>query len=710
MTPPNESPVKRLPRLREDLELQISASDGVNSSGWLIYDPLRHKYFQLDRATFAVLSVWRNHTTAEALAEAVSASSGAALDHEEIDKLSAFIDANNLTDGGPASNWRQQVAVSKRGHHSPIMWLVHNYLFFKFPLVAPEDFLRATLPTVVPFYTARVQYAVVMLGLIGLYLVSREWDQFILEARGLATLSGIASIAVVLFVVKAFHELGHAYTAVKYGCRVPAIGFAFMMLTPLLYTDVTDAWRLTDRKKRLAIDIAGVAVELGLACIATVLWVFLPDGALRHIAFLMATTSWTMSLAINLNPFMRFDGYYIFSDLLRVENLQTRAFALGIWNLREQLFALKAPCPELMSRKMKQILIAYAYGIWVYRLVLFTGIALIVYAYFFKALGIVLFLFEIGYFIVRPLAAELLQWCKMRKIIFRSHRSVWTFAGGAALALFALIPWSAQVQIPAVLEGNNLARIFPARSARVVSIQVKVGQHVTQGDVLVTLDAPDIAQDQAVAKARLDAVELRLARQSADEEDRTSKQVLDGERSALRMQLSGLAKTAAELNIRASLTGTIVELNASLREGQWIAAKEQIALVDGSNGARAVGYVSEENLWRIEPGASGRFMPDVPLASPVNVRLYQIAATGSAIIDIPELTALYGGRIEAHADEHQRVIPATAQYQVTLTTETNGPPASSTLRGTIQLTAHAESLIAGMWRRALKVFVRESGA
>ena len=94
----------------------------------------------------------------------------------------------------------------------------------------------------------------------------------------------------------------------------------------------------------------------------------------------------------------------------------------------------------------------------------------------------------------------------------------------------------------------------------------------------------------------------------------------------------------------------------------------------------------------------------------VNVRLYQIAATGSAIIDIPELTALYGGRIEAHADEHQRVIPATAQYQVTLTTETNGPPASSTLRGTIQLTAHAESLIAGMWRRALKVFVRESGA
>lgn len=706
---PAAGPIKRLPRLREDLELHNGNRD-AGSGGWLIYDPLRHKYIQIDRATFVVLSVWRNHTTAEGLAKAVSENSGIALDHAEIDKLSGFLEANSLTDGGATADWRQQVAASKRGRHSPVMWLVHNYLFFKFPLVAPEAFLRATSPVVAQLYRRRVQSALLFLGLIGLYLVSREWDQFLLEARGLSTLSGIASFAVVLFVVKAFHELGHAYTAVRYGCRVPAIGFAFMLLTPMLYTDVTDAWRLTDRKKRLAIDVAGVAVELGLACIATIFWVFLPDGPLRHIAFLIATTSWTMSLAINLNPFMRFDGYYIFSDLLRVENLQTRAFALGIWNLRKTLFALKAPCPEIMPDKMRRLLIAYAYGIWIYRLVLFTGIALVVYAYFFKALGVVLFLFEIGYFIARPLAAELLQWWKMRKDIIGSRRSQWTFAGVATLALLALVPWSAQVQIPAILEGNNLARVFPARSARIASIQVRVGQHVAQGDVLMTLDAPDIAQDRAVAKARLDAVELRLARQSADDEDRSSKQVLEGDRAALRMQISGLAKIASELNVRAPLTGTVVELNPTLRQGQWIAAKEQIALVDGSSGTRAVGYVSEDILWRIEPGTSGSFMPDVPLASPADVTLSQVATTGSAIIDIPELTVLYGGRIEAHADEHQRVVPAAAQYQVMLKAKSSVTLPSSTLRGTVRLTARPESIFTGVWRRVLKVLVRESGA
>ena len=238
---------KRLPRLREDLELRTGASDGINSGGWLIYDPLRHKYIQLDRATFAVLSAWRNHTTADSLAKAVSANSGIPLEQAEIDKLLSFLEANSLTDGGPNSDWRQQFAVLKRGRGSPVMWLVHNYLFFKFPLVAPERFLRATQSVAAPLYGRRVQYAVLMLGLIGLYLVSREWDQFLLEAHGLGSLSGIASIAVVLFVVKACHELGHAYTAIRYGCRVPAIGFAFMMLTPMLYTDVTDAWRLNDR-------------------------------------------------------------------------------------------------------------------------------------------------------------------------------------------------------------------------------------------------------------------------------------------------------------------------------------------------------------------------------------------------------------------------------------------------------------------------------
>ena len=156
-----------------------------------------------------------------------------------------------------------------------------------------------------------------------------------------------------LILLKAAHELGHALTASRFGCYVPNMGVAFMLMMPLLYTDVTDSWRLSSRRQRLLIGVAGIAVELALACFATFLWVFLPDGSARGIAFMVATTGWVLSLAFNLNPCLKFDGYYLLADLIGVDNLQPRAFALGRWKLRQILFAPTLEPPELLSRRMR---------------------------------------------------------------------------------------------------------------------------------------------------------------------------------------------------------------------------------------------------------------------------------------------------------------------------------------------------------------------
>jgi putative peptide zinc metalloprotease protein len=685
-------PAEPLPRLREDLELREGAPSPAGDASWMIYDALRHRYIQIDRSTFAILSLWKAHATATALIAAVNSHLSVSLDPQEIERLSAFLEQNQLTENSAKSGWRQLSAGAQRQKHSAVMWAVHHYLFFKVPLFAPEAFLRRTVSAVLFLYRPRVQMFILAAGLVGLYLVSREWDAFVLEARGFATAGGAASVAVVLFGVKGLHELGHAYTAIRYGCRVPSIGLAFMMMAPMLYTDVTDAWQLQDRRQRLAIDAAGIAVEIGLACVATFIWVFLPEGATRHLAFLIATTSWVMSVAINLNPFMRFDGYYILSDLLRVENLQPRSFALGIWKLREFLFALKAPCPETMSIRLQRTLIAYAYGIWIYRLVLFTGIALLVYAYFFKVLGVVLFLFEVVYFIARPISDELAHWWILRSQILKARRFIGTAFCAVIVALVGVVPWPARVSIPAVIEGNTLVRIFPPHTARIVSISAVAGQHVNQGDVLIKLDAPDLTQEQDMARGRLAAVELRLGRQSADGEDRSARQVLESERAALKMQIVGLQAQRDELEVRAPVAGMIAEFSSSLRAGQWIGAKQQIALLDGSSGSKVQGYISEANLWRVSPGSVGRFVPDVPLENVVDVSL-----------------SPYGGMIEAHADQRQRLIPASAQYLVTMNATNARTPLRSTVRGTVHLDARAESLLAGTWRRVLKILIRESG-
>jgi len=89
----------------------------------------------------------------------------------------------------------------------------------------------------------------------------------------------------------------------------------------------------------LAIGAAGMIVEIAIAILCTSLWHFLPDGAVRSSVFSIATATWVLTLLINLNPFMRFDGYFLLSDYLGVANLQQRAFSLARWRLRELLFA-----------------------------------------------------------------------------------------------------------------------------------------------------------------------------------------------------------------------------------------------------------------------------------------------------------------------------------------------------------------------------------
>ena len=183
------------------------------------------------------------------------------------------------------------------------------------------------------------------------------------------------------------HELGHAFTATRYGSKVASMGVALMVMLPVLYSDTTDAWRLNSRRQRIHIGAAGMIVELYLAIIFTFLWSFLPDGVMRSAAFIIATTSWIMSLAINLNILMRFDGYYILSDLLAVENLQDRSFALGKWRLRELLFDMGMPAPGNFTPLLRRKLIIYAWSVWIYRFFLFLGIALLVLSFLFQVTG-----------------------------------------------------------------------------------------------------------------------------------------------------------------------------------------------------------------------------------------------------------------------------------------------------------------------------------
>ena len=127
-----------------------------------------------------------------------------------------------------------------------------------------------------------------------------------------------AAYGVTLIGVKILHELGHGFTAKRYGCRVPTMGVAFLVMWPVAYTDTNEVWRLTSRRQRLHVAAAGIVTELAIALWATLLWVLLPDGPVRMGAFLLSSSTWISTLLVNASPFMRFDGYFLLADALHV--------------------------------------------------------------------------------------------------------------------------------------------------------------------------------------------------------------------------------------------------------------------------------------------------------------------------------------------------------------------------------------------------------
>jgi putative peptide zinc metalloprotease protein len=321
-----------------------------------------------------------------------------------------------------------------------------------------------------------------------------------------------------------------------------------------------------------------------------------------------------------------------------------------------------------------------------------------------------LFLFEIGYFVVKPLFSEMTQWWAMRQHIAKTTNGRLTLGSVAIILLLFVIPWSSTVRIPAILEATDVAHIYPPRAARIVTIHVVAGQVVRKGDKIAQLDSADLESDRLITLQKFNAVRDRLARISSDKEDRDDNLVLESANDSLRMKLEGLIKEQAELDLRAPDDGIIAELNPNLGPGQWIAAKEQIALLRGTDRILITGYVAETDLWRIEVGASGRFIPDMLQAPSAPATLQSIAVSGSTQIDPPELASSFGGRIEAFPDNRQRLIPVTAHYLVTLTATLPTAAPAMRLRGVVNVQGTAESFFAATWRRVLKVFVRESAA
>ena len=691
-----------LPELRAELQFKPGIRELDGSKSWLVFDPLRHEYFQLDGKNYQMLKNW----TAGTAGDLVNRLEEGLITLDDIETLLRFLWTNNLTVLPPNGDIKFYLASQAGKKKSPIKRALHGYLFIRIPLVRPHAFLKKTEPLTRMFFSRLWWYFIVFAAITGLFLTSRQWDQFTHTFNYYFSAQGFIYFALALVFVKCLHELGHGYAATRYGCKVKTMGVALLVLFPVLFTDTTDSWKLTSKRQRLIISAAGVAVEISLAAIATLLWAFLEDGPLRSTAFFVATTSWVMSVLVNMNPFMRFDAYYFLSDALGVQNLQSRSFAMGRWTLREVLFGLTEPAPEAMPGRIRSTLIGYAWCTWVYRFFLFLGIAFLIHSLVFRPFGSMLAGIEILFFIAIPIMNEFKQWWQRRAEI-ASNGSAWvTMSVMAGLVVAVLVPWQSTIRMPAVVEALEHTPLYAPSVAQIEKLHVKQGDSIRKGDALVTLKSAELANQIVATQRQIKLTEALLNRTVVDADDRAQRVVLKTEMQQWLEELRGLEEREALLSIKSTIDGVVADLDPNLHKGMWVNDQILLGNIVSDTGGRVRGYISADDLGRIKLSESAVFVPEVLELDRINGTISLVDTANAEQLTIAELTSHYDGSIAVNKTEND-LKPLKAWYNVSVELDDDNQHVSQSQRGTLLTTGEAESIASRFWRRAVHVVLRE---
>jgi putative peptide zinc metalloprotease protein len=693
-----------LPRLRTDLQIEETTAGPVSHRSLTVYDPLRGAYFRLSWPHSSIFLAWRDTESSRDIIERVSAEGPAPVTHDDVAEVIKFAALNQLTRFDPEGGWQRYATLKAASKHGWLKTIAHNYLFFRIPLVNPEPALRRLLPPLAVVFRPAFWVLVAAVAALGFYFASRQWSAVLSAFESSWQFQALLMFALAAFALKIVHELGHALTSAYYGCRVPSMGVAVMIGAPVLYTDTTDSWRLRRRGDRLRIVLAGVLAESIIAAVALLSWSFLDDGLLRQICFSLATTSVALSLAVNLNPLMRFDGYFALSDWLEVPNLQARAFAFGVWRLREALFKIGAPPPEAVPPRLRRTLIVYSYLTWIYRFFLFIGIAAIVYAMAGKAIGIVLGLFEIAVFIAAPVLNEVKAWWSLRDKIRRSPRAAATGLTAASAVMLFCCPIVRTVEVPAVLLAANEQEIHLPYPAQLTKVAVRTGDRVKAGQVLFAARSPDLEHRLTVARLHARRVDISLQRMHAHDEDREQRLVLQRELSLSHEKIASLSKELDRLTVKAPFDGTFGDHDTELAPGTWVSDQTVLArlMVDGP--AQLKGLVSDKEWTRLTPGGDGVFIADEATFAKLHVVLHSVAPASDGHLSEPSLAAASGGQVPAaEVDGTWRLRDGWVEVRY----ESPAPAPPQMIRGIIRASAEPMSPLTLTWRQIARVFVRE---
>ncbi len=700
-------PAETLPVLRPDIEFHRGPDDEAGAPTYVIHDPLRGTFEHATWVQAEVLRRLRVPLSLQRLMRHLHESTTIRVTPEDVRALCDDAAARGLTLGRPVIDEGAWRAAREKTRPVGLTSVFRRLVFLRVPLLRPDRFLDRTVRYVRWLGSRPALVAYFMIALIGVLALSQRLDAYVATFPYFFNAAGVAAFVGVIAAIKVIHEFSHAYVAKAMGNRVPSMGVALIFLFPVAFADVTDSWRMRDRHTRLLISLAGVLAELVIAGIALIGWTLTPPGLLNSLCFVVSSVTLLSTLLVNLNPAMRFDGYYVLSDLLGIDNLQPRAFAHARWAWRYHVLGmpLAAPEPEL-ARRPRGVLLGYAVGASLYRLLVYTGIAFMLYHRVTKVLGAVLLVLALYTFLVRPVARELLEVWRMR----RHWRFTWRSAGLAAvllgLATWAAWPLPRRVALPATTVAAATQVVYAPGAGVVQELDVGPDEHVRVGQVLLVVASRELEEQRRRAELDVRRVQAELALLRGDEQRRALLPQKTEELVRARARLAALQEAVGGLCVRAEVSGVVAAWDEAVRPGVHIRADQVLGRIVSRQTPRVTGYVRDDLAATLQVGTPVRFVPDAepaPLAGAVTF----VDPVRTRVLPHRGLASVAGGDIAVAPDGQGRLEMVDAYYAVEVAL--SAPAALRTGQtGRLWLRTAPRSYVAEWLCWGQRVLVRES--
>lgn len=682
MLPGAPKPPLKLPKLRNGVTIAFNDYDLDGKPQWLINDSARNKFFIIGLVEYELLNRW-NLGDAVTLVNAVNNETTLQVDESDVENLLKFLAYNYLIQQSGYQIYKHAKDQKLFKSDNLLHWLISYYLFFKIPLLHPDNFLSKTKRIGEIIFSRTTFYVMCGLAALALFQINSRWDEFTHTFSSIFTYSGLFFAMIAYMITKLFHELGHAYMCKKYGVPVPALGLAFLVFWPVLYTDTTLSWSLKSNQ-RLRIALAGIQVETYVTIIAALIWCNVHNTVIQSVCYTAISINWLASVLINVSPFMRFDGYYVLADYLKMPNLQPRAFALARWQIRRWLFNWPDPPPENCSPKLHYLLVGYALITWIYRLFLYFGIALLVYHFFIKVIGIFLFAIELFYFILGPIVREIQAWVSQKEKFSYNRRTKITIFFAVLAALIFFIPIKETIRLPGTLSYTHEFLVAP-EEAVITAPLPKVGTKVLAHQPIIKLRSPDInhALEQTILEYEKNLAELRRA--SIDPKYSSNKAILESNINKLQAKYAKLMEVYKKFTLSVSFDGIILDVAPHLEPGTVVKKDEWLADVIKPNTAQIEGYVFQIDVNIVKAGLTGYFYPDditqpsIPVkvvsvemlnASKLNCHFSEVLERNKnepVFVDTPCYNASdLGGDVATYLTDEGEYVPVNSVFRVVL--------------------------------------------